>query len=142
MNWTQYFEHRTRPDGYGFICLSDDAPEALRDLVRAIHFDFFGSCMPNDWIYATISHAFDDLADNLLDNCSIEADCYFSDLYRWFGEPFANQICSECAEELGTGADLTMMQQIANGQWFAKDKIYHAVEEWLTEQDNNAPENE
>lgn len=125
----KHFERRTRSDGSSFYALVDNAPEDLSDLIREIHHQIFGGCWANDWIYDQILDAFEDLSNNNIDNLNIEADCYTHDLLKWLREPFALEICEEVREELCPNGTLT--DQISWGQWFAKKRIYEAVDEFI-----------
>jgi hypothetical protein len=132
MKYGDFFEIAKRAD-CEFFRLKEDTPEGLRDLIRSIRFDHFGGCLPNDWIYEQISHAFDYFERGEdLDDFVVEADCYNSELYRWFGEPFASDCCYEYQEEFGEDlAGVAVYSMIASGQWLAKDRIYRAVSEFL-----------
>ena len=94
MNYSQYFITKSRDCGHDFICTNEEAPKELKDLIQDIHMNGF-NCMPNDWIYRTIMEAFEELEESKLEDIDISADSYYSDLYKWFGEPFAHEFCQE-----------------------------------------------
>jgi hypothetical protein len=132
--YAKHFEKAQRNNGVSFIKRKEDAPEDLEDLIREIHFDHFGGCLSNDWIYATILEAFEDLENDDLENITIEADPYHTQLYKWLGEPFADELCQEAIDEgLSTGKGI--YETIAVGQWLAKDRIYHAVNDFIQGED-------
>ncbi len=138
MDYTQYFKYfqeKTRlQSGTKFMCLTDDAPQELKDLVRAIHFDYFDGCLPNDWIYSVISEAFDDLKHDDLRGVNIEADIYNCDLIKWLENPFAVGIVDECIQE--DGGCIGIIDRIQAAQYRAKSMIYQAVIDWIEEQTN------
>lgn len=135
MKYTQFFTTAHRPDGKSFITLTDDAPENLQEFVRSVHFDYFDGCLPNDWIYKVIDLAFDDLDEESLDNITLEADCYYNDLQKWLDNPFAGDYCTEYMQETCEKmADCTFWDLVGCGQWLAKDRIYRAVDQWISEQ--------
>lgn len=133
--YSEYFIVKKRNEtNESFFSLSQDAPKELTKLVYDIHQDF--DCLPNDWIYSIIVEAFEELEETPLDNCSYEADCYYNSLYKWFGEPYANELCSEYLTEFGCGIDtISMYTIIGNAQYLAKDRIYRFVDEFLEEHD-------
>ena len=134
MDYSQYFETKTRKSTQEpFVCLKDEAPQELKDFVQQVHFNHFYKCLPSDWIYSAIWEAFDNLSMDDIDDITIEADPYYSELYKWFGEPFANEFCTECIEE-GLIDPKNVYQIIASGQWLAKERIYHAVNDFIQQQ--------
>lgn len=144
-DYAKYFQTKRRISTQEkFRCLTDDAPVALVQLVRDIHFDHFDGCLPNDWIYETIDHAFDALLRDDIDDCCIDADDYTSDLIRWLQNPFAFGYCDEALAGLEGAKDLTLNNIIQIAQWEAKDVIYRTVNDFIqeeneqTEEENNA----
>jgi hypothetical protein len=131
MDYTKYFETKIRADGKRFVCLTDDAPEELRDLICSIHCNEFEGALPNDWIYEIICHAFDALGEDSLDNISIEPDCYYSELKRWFLEPFAEDYCDRALKEGLVDSSCTIMDHIMSAQRVAKEAIYGRVDGFL-----------
>lgn len=134
-SYTQYFEIRKKQyDGTEFSCLTDNAPQSLKDFVRHVHREHFYDVWPNDWIYATIHQAFDDLEENPLEDITIEPDMYNNQLYKWLyenGNAFAASLVEEYIEEFGEGLGVNLVKLISGGQWLAMDKIYRAVNEFL-----------
>jgi hypothetical protein len=131
-DYEQFFTMSIRTDGNEFIKLKDEAPEDLRYLVRQIHFDLFGGCLPNDWVYDTIHSAFNDLQHENLDNLTLEPDAYYSKLYKWFGEPFAHQYCNEAIDEIGPFKNI--YDAIGHGQYLAIERIYGQVNQFINEE--------
>ncbi len=130
------FEHKQRGSGDRFTCLADHAPVALSQLVYDIHADYFGGCLPNDWIYATIAEAFDALAEDALDDISIEADPYYNQLYAWLGNSYAAEYCNEAISSFSyckLADDYDLYAHIGIAQYMAKDRIYHAVNDFINE---------
>ena len=52
--YSRFFERKERLNHTNFWCLTDDAPEKLKDLVREAH----DGMMPDDWRYEFIMDAF------------------------------------------------------------------------------------
>jgi len=125
----QYLHMQTRANGTSYISKTDDCPKELEALIYDIHKHF--DAMPNDWIYRVIGQAFDDMDqdDYTTEDCSIEADCYNSDLYKWFGEPYALECIDEYASEFADNKDIYTL--IAGGQWLALERIYSMVGEFI-----------
>ena|ERR1700753_3463803 len=126
MKFTQYFEIATRNNGEQYIFLKEDAPNNLKLIIYSIH-EYF-DCLPNDWIYSTIFEALQDLEDNSLEDCSIESNCYHTDLYKWFGEPYAKYLCDEALVEYGC---TDIYDAISCAQRDVKQRIYTEINDWL-----------
>lgn len=136
MKYSDYFVEDIKNDGETrFIKIREGAPEALHDFVRSVHVDEFDGLWPNDWVYRTISQAFDELEENGndIDGVNIEPDCYYSDLDKWFCDNrIFSSICDDAvAEGLVSGKEI--YKTIAAGQWLAMDRIYRRVSEFLEE---------
>lgn len=133
MEYSKYLVTKERDNGVKFFCCSDDAPEYINDLVQGVHFDLFDGCAPNDWIYEQIVHALDELEDKEdLEDITVEADIYYSDLYRWLQNRFASWCCDDAvAEGFADGKEIDKTLQAGN--WLAKDRIYRYVAEWIQE---------
>jgi len=130
-DYTEFFQLKNRTDGTQFVCLIGQAPSELQDLIRKVHFDLFDNSLPNDWIYSVIHDALGDLLHDHRDDILIEPDCYYHDLYKWLGEPFAHGLCNE-ALDMGSCTDIYNIIGVA--QCTAKEMIYDAVAEFLQEQ--------
>jgi hypothetical protein len=131
-DYHEYFIQKTRTDGKPFFCLVDGAPEDLSELIRSIHRDEFGDCMPNDWIYEIIYNAFEDLSGQDLEDINIEPDCYNKDLIEWFMNPYGDWICNDARQEYGC-ENLGILEQISCGQEYAKRMIYNTVNNFINE---------
>lgn len=130
IEYAKYFQTKTRLMTQGkLICLVDEAPEDLSELIQWIHKSYFLGALPNDWIYSTIQDAFYDLQDNEFEDISIECDVYNNQLAEWLKEPYANEYCIQAAEELG--AKNNIFDAIGQGQSMAKQAIYDAVNEFI-----------
>lgn len=139
MNKQQYaecFHIKNRVNGSNYTTV-DEIPE-LKRFIQIVHEHEFYKSLPNDWIYRIIADAFFELANDDLDEINIEPDVYYSDLYKWFGESYADQFCNEYLELYPASKDI--WKTIAGGQWMAKDRIYHLVNDFL--QENATDENE
>ncbi len=131
-NYNRYFTTKTRPGtDQDIIILIDEAPEEIKQLVQDIHMHF--DVLPNDWIYEQIDHAFDDLSHNKLDECSFEPDCYYSELYKWFGFPFAHHLCNEALQEGYCDSPQNIYDIISMAQYLAKKQIYDFVNDFIKE---------
>jgi len=95
-----YFENKTRDNGESFYCLTDNAPDELRDLIRELH----GDRLPNDWVYTTAYHLFLDidsntdedelfeLADNLVDNSYSVLLLWLADWHAYVDDSVATNV--------------------------------------------------
>lgn len=127
-DYSKYFEVKKRLNGNEFCCCTEDTPESLRELIRDVHGLF--TCLPNDWIYETISDAFDALQNDELDNCSINADVGEYDLIKWLQFPYAREKVQECIDEELICTD-NFINMISGAQYEAMRDIYHAVNDWI-----------
>lgn len=131
MDYTKYFTRKIRKHtGLDFVCLTDDAPQELSQLIQDIHFDHFDACFPSDWIYETTYEAFEDLSEDDIDHVTIGSDWSDRDLYSWLGESFAHGYVNKILELEGRQHDL--YEIIAQAQYNAKYNIYHAVNDFIT----------
>ena len=136
--YSDYFEAKTRVNGEGFICLKDDAPNELRQLMLDIHVDHFFGALPNDWIYSIIFEAFEVLQDLDLekDEYPIESDIWNTDLFKWlcdYGNSFAAEYCNQFIADFVGNPEAHITTIISQGQYGAKFNIYHSVAEFLKE---------
>lgn len=129
--WHEYFEGKERSDGTYFTFLSDKAPDSLKELIHCIHSDL-GCGLPNDWIYQTIRNAFEDLAEDDIEDIHIESDIYTTDLVAWLDNHFAIDLCNEAIED--ELAEPNIISIIGFGQVLAKDRIYHSVNEFIKDE--------
>ncbi len=116
------------------IC-RDDCPQEVRDLIMNIHFDHFFGCLPNDWIYTTIAEAFSDLENDPIENITIQADIWNSDLTEWLNDncgAFSQAYCNEVMED-APGYD-NIINILSDAQHRAKERIYYSVSDFLTEE--------
>lgn len=127
MEYSQFFENKTRSNGDKFYALKDAAPEKLSDFIEKIHSDHFFGALPNDWIYDTIHSAFLDQEDGSA--VDPEADCYNSELYKWLNNGFADEYCNEALQDGLANPEIWSI--ISAGQYLAKTRIYDAVYEFL-----------
>lgn len=129
----KYFEEVKRPNGSEFVKLVDDAPAYIKDFMWELHLEF--ECnFPNDWIYSVAHEAFYDMCCEGLDvdDCNIEADVYYSDLYRWMSDNrFASWCVDEAVVEGLVDASAGVDERIGAGQYFAKSRIYRCVADFL-----------
>lgn len=132
--YAQYFKTAKRTDGTVFVNKTHDAPEDLIELIRSIHKDYFFDSIPNDWIYDQIYEAFCELSEYDIEDLALDPDIYNSQLYKWFGNSYADQYCAEYAEEIGFNQPKNIWDQIRGGQWLAKDRIYRAVSDFINQE--------
>jgi hypothetical protein len=135
-DYTSYFTESERLDGKKFVKLTKGTPEKVKDLVMKIHMEHF-DCLPDDWIYRTISEAFSDLQNDSLENITIEANPYYTDLWEWLGNSYAKGFCNEALQE-GITDQKDIYNIIGCGQYMAKELIYHAVDEFLEREKNDS----
>ena len=131
-----WFEYKKRGDET-ITVLKDDAPEALRDSVRAAH----GDRLPDDWIYATYHSILDALGQYTIENTEdLEeqraeivdglVDVYTSDLTGWLNADNRNvYYMTEAQEEYGAQQD--GFKLLAMAQYKAIDEIYGEVASYL-----------
>lgn len=125
----EYFEEKCRKDGTTFVCCIDETPDELKNFVHLVH-KHFDCGFPNDWIYKTITCAFEALDNDKLDDCSIEADIYDHELIKWLYEPFAIGVYNEVIEEgLSDGKNLLFSIQAA--QEYSIRRIYEMCNEFM-----------
>lgn len=143
MHYHDYFETKVRHDtNEPFVCLKDNPPQELQDLIFKIHMDYFGGVLPNDWIYLIISEAFYELpesgCEDCNDHCPIEADPYYHDLAKWLQEPYAPSYCNSTLEAQEDYRLDVLYRDIyaiiGDAQANAKHVIYEAVNTFLKEQ--------
>lgn len=126
-SYYKYFMMAKRTRGQSYFKCTEDAPDDLKDLIRAIHGLF--DCMPDDWIYEQIWEAFDDLDTNFIEDIHNEPHPYLSELYAWLGEPYARHLCDQV---IGEGWRLEGIYEIIEeAQVRAKDIIYRAVDDFI-----------
>jgi len=127
--YSKYFKINTRENGSQYTTKTDDCPKDLEQLIYDIHKEF--DAMPNNWIYSQICFAFDNMETPYatLEDCTIEADCYNSDLYKWLGEPYAVGFIEEYSSEFSNSKDIYTL--IAGGQWLAITNIYTRVSDFI-----------
>lgn len=128
------FEQRSRDGGADYVTLRDDAPEWVRDLVRAAHGEF----LPDDWRYASIMSAVGAIADEEIepgdDAGDLEfswadgnVDTYNSDRTAWLASNLTRPgYCDEAADELATD-DTDIMSRIGLGQFVESREIFALV---------------
>lgn len=140
MDYIQYFEEKTRQNDTKFWCLDDAAPEELQELVYNVHKELFDA-FPDDWVYTQIVNAFQDLEEQSIDDCYIEPDCYYHDLYEWVHKCWARALCDEAVSEgFADGTDIDKTVQAGN--FLGKEKIYRFVADWLEERERQEDESE
>ena len=136
MSYSEFFVEDMKDDSKTrFIKIKDGAPQFLRDFVRSVHVDIFDGLWPNDWVYKIISQAFEELEENGndLERVSIEPDCYYYELDKWFSSSLTfSGFCDEAvAEGLASGKEI--YKTIAAGQYLAMIRIYGMVYDFLNE---------
>lgn len=78
-------EGKKRSDETEFVCLKDDSPEWMKDVIRTVH----GDKLPDDTTYRFIEMAIDAIADCGDEDeieerlFELEPDVYTSDLTEW-----------------------------------------------------------
>lgn len=134
MKYTNLFKTNTRKDESFFYYLDDNA-KSLEMLVRTIHFDVFGGCLPNDWIYQQCFYAFEQLEQCDCERdyeralSEIAPDCYSHQLRAWLQEPFAAGLVDEEMEESGNIGSID--NTLGNAQIRAIGSIYAYVWEFI-----------
>jgi len=125
----KYFEYKERDNGDRFVCLKDDRPEELRDLVYKAH----DKMMPDDYKYQYIHDAIEMIADaddDRLEEPEIEPDVYDSDLFDWLSSNLTRQYyVDEAVNDIGHGKSIT--DDIMYGQVEEKREVYFSVLESL-----------
>lgn len=114
-----------------YYSLELEAPQALWALYRAACDVSCGGGFASE----TILEAIEELEENGndIDRVTIEPDCYYRALDKWFCEcEGAACLCDEAVEE-GLADGKEIYKTIAAGQYLAKDRIYRLVHEFLEE---------
>lgn len=100
------FEQKERQDGSKFYAIKDSS--ALKEKYQEICHEAHGDMMPDDFKYAFIVEALEQIAD-MTEDCEpidclyeIEADCYTSDLTKWLNSSNSRvYYLTEALEEYG-----------------------------------------
>lgn len=138
--FAQSFETRTRANGDLFHCLKDDRPEWVQDAVREAH----GDKLPDDWTYAQCDMAASLIREqiqcdiepcDLLDEITVEADCYYSNLTTWLAGHNGNlDFVNEYIQDFTAGKVEDVQTLIAGGQWLAKQMVLNCMVNAFQEQ--------
>jgi len=139
MKYKQYMESRLfgeEGNRHSRYFTKDNAPQDLSDLIHDIHNEL-GQGLPTDWVYeqvydAIYSYEKDGVTD--FDDLSIESDIY--NLFDW-ARDFVDMI-DEASQELGRGEDIH--SEIAQANWYCKDRIYRLVYEFLDKAEDEEEE--
>ena len=128
--YSDMFKSKQRDNGENFVILKPNAPEELRESVRAAHVHKF----PNDWIYGTYADLIQRLTDyeiNSIDdveNYRAEivdgyVDVYTAKLTKWLADDVSNvDYLTEAIDEYGNQKD--GFQLLAMAQYRAIDEVY------------------
>jgi hypothetical protein len=139
MKYNQFFEVATRKDGTNFVRHTNNAPEYLKEFVQKVHQEL--ECgLPNDWIYNEISNAFDAIEIDELEETPFNPDEYTHQLFEWAKSGWAQYMIQLYNDNIHHSKD--MMEQIQNGQWYAADRIFHLVKEFIEENEEEEQEND
>lgn len=126
----RHFQTRYRADGDPYVCLADDAPDWVHDLVREAH----GHMPPDDWRYKAISAALSCLAERPgedLDELRHEyadgmTDTYSADRLRWLASHLdRTDYVDEAVEDLGYPGDI--LGAIGMGQDCEAREVWQSV---------------
>jgi len=124
--YCKMFKEKKKGDGTDYICLKEDAPSELRDLVQNAH----GNSFPDDFIYEQILICLCMIAEaedeEELEEPSIEADIYNRDLLNWLSSSLTRHNYVDLAvRDYGHG--LSIIDDIMAGQVQEKTDIYFNV---------------
>lgn len=110
------FQTKTRDNGDTFVCLKDDQPEWMTDVIRAAHDN--GQMMPDDFRYALIKEAAAAIwqadSNSDIDECADEfadgVDVYTSSLCEWAASHgYRTAYCDEALDEYGKPESLSQL---------------------------------
>lgn len=137
------FEQRTRDNGETFYCLTDNAPEWMREAMRDAH----GDMLPDDTryrmirsaVYSLTDYSPDDWEDCLHEMADSLVDVYTADLTAWLASHIQRvSYCDEAASEYGLesndGARFDTAQFLMRGQYAEYIEILSALVSAITEQ--------
>lgn len=132
------FHTQTRPDGSVYTTRKDDCPEWIdSNLCHKLHLAV-DDRLPDDWTYGKIANIADaltnydddngdDLRERMHEIADGQVDIYNSDLTKWLASNNFNAcIVDEACEELGS-EDCETIKRIQIGQYWAIDKLGHAI---------------
>jgi|ERR1700721_1079324 len=123
-------ERRTRDNGNEFVCLADNSPEWMFDVVHAAH----GESMPNDTIYKMIERNANALAEVEEDDAEdardavmdIEPPIYNAELTGWLAADLDHiWHCEEALNEYGPSNNLLGI--LANGWKHQQETIAYLL---------------
>lgn len=118
----KYFQQKTRENGSTFYCYTEDAPESIKELARAIH----GNMFPDDYKFQFIVEALKAIEDEGED-ASLEPECYNSALIDWLGSySLRPGYVDQASEDYGHFAD-GIMQSIIAGYNYEQMEVLNAV---------------
>lgn len=130
IDYTEFFVHKNRVNGDSFVCLTDNAPKELQEIIRDIHEQDFFRSAPNDWIYKEIYWALAALRDDKIENINIEADIYHHELISWLDNSFAIQFYDWAVERM-CKRNPYLIETLQVAQQEAKRLIYWNIHHFL-----------
>jgi hypothetical protein len=138
MKYNEFFKSKIRTTTQEkFVCLKDNAPEELTEIIREIHLNFGEESWANDWLYEIIRDAFvaievgyDESADLDVIQSDLECDVYTKDIIDWLHNSFAIDIVEDIKKEC---RDIGFLKLIEIAQIEAKRNVYTMVYEFINE---------
>ena len=133
-HYDSFFEIRTRDNGESFVCLKEDRPDELRDLIQEAHQGKF----PDDWTYQKSRDILCHIGEGY-DPSEIEPDCYTHELIDWLKGN--THLFDEALEESGL-KDFTSIAQYAQSTEINNmtSIIEYELERILNEQEESETE--
>jgi hypothetical protein len=128
-----YLVRRHRTDVYpqSYILLHQEAPEWMRDLVYSVH----DGMLPDDWRFAFIQEALDDIAnggDDAIECASKNESVYTSDHISWLGSHISRwAIVDEATAEYDLPANAPLSHRVNVGMHAERIEVYNLVLEAL-----------
>jgi hypothetical protein len=124
-----YFQHRRRHDGTEYWAVEEDAPEWVKNLVRAAHDK--GEILPEDFRYLFIVESLEALAENPEEPDTILApDVYTSELLAWLNAypSYRINIVDAAVSEFGWNG---LFEALQAGQFKEKQEVLALVQAFL-----------
>ena len=137
-------ETKTRPNGDDFLCLKENSPQWMADVIYAAHGR--GEYLPDDWRYKFTQDACSAIIEHEDDRDagrdSLEPSIYTGQLLQWLASNLNRpEYCDIANREWGADTD-GIVRTISRGQLYEMyetfDLVYDALEALVNDQEEAA----